>query len=66
PPGPPESFGIGKMGETAPKEAVGCILDASHDGKKEILAQYPPGRILTPIAAISRVGAPASVLEAVK
>jgi len=38
PPGPPESFGIGKMGETAPKEAVGCILDASHDGKKEILA----------------------------
>jgi hypothetical protein len=37
PPGPPESFGIGKMGETAPKEAVGCILDASHDGKKEIL-----------------------------
>jgi hypothetical protein len=39
PPGPPESFGIGKLGETAPKEAVGCILDAGHDGRKEIPAK---------------------------
>jgi len=27
PRGPPESFGMGKMRETAPKEAVGCIID---------------------------------------
>jgi hypothetical protein len=25
------------MGETAPKEAVGCILDAGQEAKKEIL-----------------------------
>jgi hypothetical protein len=27
PPGPPESFGMEKMRETAPKEAVGHIID---------------------------------------
>jgi hypothetical protein len=39
PPGPPESFGIGKMREIAPKKAVGCIIDPGQEAKKEIVAQ---------------------------
>src|ERR1019366_1455929 len=39
PPGPPESFGMGKMRQTAPKEAVGCIIDGYQDDKTEILVK---------------------------
>jgi hypothetical protein len=37
PPGPPESFGMGKMKGTAPREAVGSILAVGQEAKKEIL-----------------------------
>ena len=30
--------------ETAPREAVGCILDADQDAKMEILDNFPIGR----------------------
>jgi len=30
--------------ETAPREAVGCILDAGQDAKMEILDNFPIGR----------------------
>jgi len=37
PAGPPESFGTGKMRETAPKDAAGRIIDTRQDAKMEIL-----------------------------
>jgi len=37
-PGPPESFGTERMKETAPTEAVGCIIDGGQEAKTEILA----------------------------
>ena len=39
-PGPPESFGMGKVRETAPKGALGCITNAAQDAKTEILGEY--------------------------
>ena len=30
--------------DTAPREAVGCILDAGQDAKMEILDNFPIGR----------------------
>lgn len=32
------------MNDTAPREAVGCLLDAGQDAKKEILDNFPIGR----------------------
>ena len=32
------------MNDTAPREAVGCILDAGQDAKMEILDNFPIGR----------------------
>jgi hypothetical protein len=39
PPGPPESFGMGRMRETGLKSVVGCIIVPGQDGKMEILAE---------------------------
>jgi hypothetical protein len=49
PPGPPQSFGIGKTKETAPMEAVGSTLALGQEAKKEIVVivfapQYCPAR----------------------